>query len=182
MPASRAYRAAGFATGSDNSAEVLASRTLRKVQVAARLAELRAEQAKRHEVTIDSLAREFDENRAHALRVTPTRAAACPADRMERSDHSYRGRSPENPASYYGRERATMASDLEVRKSLGLGLIFVATTLQNKNSCFRPLELQCYRYADWPATYYAYVAIVAIRRVQCMEVVNQANMKPLLRV
>jgi phage terminase small subunit len=56
MPASRAYRDAGFAAGSGNSAEVLASRTLRKVQVAARLAELRAEQAKRHEVTIDSLA------------------------------------------------------------------------------------------------------------------------------
>jgi hypothetical protein len=93
MAASRAYRDAGFAAGSGNSAEVLASRTLRKVhredvtrrptrdpdapaevaieevQVAARLAELRAEQAKRHEVTIDSQAREFDENRAHALRV-----------------------------------------------------------------------------------------------------------------
>jgi|SRR5215471_7336955 hypothetical protein len=55
MAASRAYRDAGFAASSGNSAEVLASRTLRKVQVAARLAELRAEQAKRHEVTIDSL-------------------------------------------------------------------------------------------------------------------------------
>jgi phage terminase small subunit len=52
MPASRAYRDAGFAA-SGNSAEVLASRALRKVQVAARLAELRAEQAKRHEVTIE---------------------------------------------------------------------------------------------------------------------------------
>ena len=58
MAASRAYRDAGFAASSGNSAEVLASRTLRKVQVAARLAELRAEQAKRHEVTIDSLARD----------------------------------------------------------------------------------------------------------------------------
>ena len=75
MPASRAYRDAGFAASSGNSAEVLASRTLRKVQVAARLAELRAEQAKRHEVTIDSLAREFDENRAHALRVDQVGAA-----------------------------------------------------------------------------------------------------------
>jgi len=74
MPASRAYRHAGFAA-SGNSAEVLASRTLRKVQVAARLAEVRAEQAKRHEVTIDSLAREFDENRAHALRVDQVGAA-----------------------------------------------------------------------------------------------------------
>jgi hypothetical protein len=53
MPASRAYRDAGFAASSGNSAEVLASRALRKVQVAARLAELRAEQAKRHEVTIE---------------------------------------------------------------------------------------------------------------------------------
>ncbi|CAH2403132.1 terminase small subunit [Mesorhizobium escarrei] len=75
MPASRAYRDAGFAAGSDNSAEVLASRTLRKVQVAARLAELRAEQARRHEVTIDSLAREFDENRAHAIRLEQIGAA-----------------------------------------------------------------------------------------------------------
>jgi len=75
MPASRAYRDAGFAASSGNSAEVLASRTLRKVQVAARLAELRTEQAKRHEVTIDSLAREFDENRAHALRVDQVAAA-----------------------------------------------------------------------------------------------------------
>ena len=53
MPASRAYRDAGFVASSGNSAEVLASRTLRKVQVAARLAELRAEQAKRHEQTHD---------------------------------------------------------------------------------------------------------------------------------
>ena len=75
MPASRAYRDAGYAASSGNSAEVLASRTLRKAQVAARLAELRAEQAKRHEVTIDSLAREFDENRAHALRVDQVGAA-----------------------------------------------------------------------------------------------------------
>jgi hypothetical protein len=75
MAASRAYRDAGFAASSGNSAEVLASRTLRKVQVAARLAELRAEQAKPHEVTIDSLAREFDENRAHALRVDQVAAA-----------------------------------------------------------------------------------------------------------
>jgi hypothetical protein len=43
-----------------HAAEVMASKTLRNAEVAARLAELRAEQAKRHEVTIDSLAREFD--------------------------------------------------------------------------------------------------------------------------
>ena len=63
MAASRAYREAGY-TATAHAAEVMASKTLRNAEVAARLAELRAEQAKRHEVTIDSLAREFDENRA----------------------------------------------------------------------------------------------------------------------
>ena len=74
MPASRAYREAGY-TATAHAAEVMASKTLRNAEVAARLAELRAEQAKRHEVTIDSLAREFDENRAHALRVDQVGAA-----------------------------------------------------------------------------------------------------------
>jgi phage terminase small subunit len=74
MPASRAYREAGY-TATAHAAEVMASKTLRNAEVAARLAELRAEQAKRHEVTIDSLAREFDENRAHALRVDQVTAA-----------------------------------------------------------------------------------------------------------
>ena len=74
MAASRAYREAGY-TATAHAAEVMASKTLRNAEVAARLAELRAEQAKRHEVTIDSLAREFDENRAHALRVDQVAAA-----------------------------------------------------------------------------------------------------------
>ena len=74
MAASRAYREAGY-TATAHAAEVMASKTLRNDEVAARLAELRAEQAKRHEVTIDSLAREFDENRAHALRVDQVAAA-----------------------------------------------------------------------------------------------------------
>ena len=69
MAASRAYR------GTAHAAEVMASKTLRNAEVAARLAELRTEQAKRHEVTVDSLAREFDENRAHALRVDQVAAA-----------------------------------------------------------------------------------------------------------
>jgi phage terminase small subunit len=74
MAASRAYREAGY-TATAHAAEVMASKTLRNAEVAARLAELRAEQARRHEVTIDSLAREFDENRAHALRVDQVAAA-----------------------------------------------------------------------------------------------------------
>ena len=72
MAASRAYREAGY-TATAHAAEVMASKTLRNAEVAARLAELRAEQA--NEVTIDSLAREFDENRAHALRVDQVGAA-----------------------------------------------------------------------------------------------------------
>ena len=74
MAASRAYKEAGY-MATAHAAEVMASKTLRNAEVAARLAELRAEQAKRHEVTIDSLAREFDENRAHALRVDQVGAA-----------------------------------------------------------------------------------------------------------
>src|SRR4029077_6580710 len=82
MAASRAYREAGY-TATAHAAEVMASKTLRNAEVAARLAELRAEQAKRHEVTIDSLAREFDENRAHALRVDQVAAAAVQATAMK---------------------------------------------------------------------------------------------------
>ena len=78
MAASRAYREAGY-TATAHAAEVMASKTLRNDEVAARLAELRTEQAKRHEVTIDSLAREFDENRAHALRVDQVAAVQATA-------------------------------------------------------------------------------------------------------
>ena len=68
MAASRAYREAGY-TATAHAAEVMASKTLRNAEVAARLAELRAEQAKRHEVTIDTLP-------GSSMRTGPTRSAS----------------------------------------------------------------------------------------------------------
>ena len=80
MAASRAYRDAGFAASSGNSAEVLASRTLRKVQVAARLAELRTEQAKRHEVILPRT-RSVDDRRRRSRRLRWRRLGASISSR-----------------------------------------------------------------------------------------------------
>lgn len=55
-----AYAEAGY-IARGNAAEVSAARLLRNVQVAARVAELRASAAQRSEVTVDSLVAELDE-------------------------------------------------------------------------------------------------------------------------
>ncbi len=68
MPASRAYVAAGF-KARGNSAETAAGRLLRNVQISARLSELRSRQASRHDVTIDKIAAQLDEDRALAQRL-----------------------------------------------------------------------------------------------------------------
>ena len=61
-----AYVEAGYlATG--NAAEVAAARLFRNVQVAARLTELRAKAARRHEVTVDSLIEELEQMRLWAI-------------------------------------------------------------------------------------------------------------------
>ena len=57
---SRAYIEAGY-TARGNAAEVEASKMVRLPKVAARIAELRANAARRSEVTVDSLVAELDE-------------------------------------------------------------------------------------------------------------------------
>ncbi|RUX48650.1 Terminase small subunit [Mesorhizobium sp. M4A.F.Ca.ET.050.02.1.1] len=54
LPQSRAYIEAGY-TARGNAAEVAAARLFRNVQVQSRIAELRADAAKRSEITVDDL-------------------------------------------------------------------------------------------------------------------------------
>ncbi|HWK68595.1 MAG TPA: terminase small subunit [Rhizobiaceae bacterium] len=74
MPASRAYVAAGF-RARGNSAETAAGRLLRNVQISARLAELRARHSRRHDITVDDIVRQLDEDRALAQRLGQASAA-----------------------------------------------------------------------------------------------------------
>lgn len=60
LPQSRAYIDAGYASRG-NAAEVSASQLLRNPKVAARVARLQADAARRSEVTVDSLVTELDE-------------------------------------------------------------------------------------------------------------------------
>lgn len=59
LPQSRAYIEAGY-TARGNAAEVEASKMVRLPKVAARVAELRADAAKRSEITVDDLVAELD--------------------------------------------------------------------------------------------------------------------------
>jgi hypothetical protein len=60
LPQSRAYIDAGYASRG-NAAEVSASQLLRNPKVAARVARMQADAARRSEVTVDSLVAELDE-------------------------------------------------------------------------------------------------------------------------
>lgn len=60
LPQSRAYMDAGYGSRG-NAAEVSASQLLRNPKVAARVARLQADAARRSEVTVDSLVAELDE-------------------------------------------------------------------------------------------------------------------------
>ncbi|RUW27305.1 terminase small subunit [Mesorhizobium sp. M4B.F.Ca.ET.215.01.1.1] len=66
LPQSRAYVEAGYAARG-NAAEVEASKMVRLPKVAARVAELRAEAAKRSEVTVDDLVAELEIMRKLAM-------------------------------------------------------------------------------------------------------------------
>lgn len=66
-PASEAYRLAGYKSVGGNGSEANASRLIRNDNVAFRLSELRAEAAKRNEITVDLILRELEEARIGAL-------------------------------------------------------------------------------------------------------------------
>lgn len=74
MPASRAYEEAGY-DARNNAAEANASRLLRNAKVAARLAELQRQAAERAIVTIESIARQLDEDRQLARELGQAGAA-----------------------------------------------------------------------------------------------------------
>ena len=69
-----AYLQAGYKT-TPEAADANAARLLGNDRVSAMVRSLQAQAAVKATVTIDSLAREFDENRAHALRVDQVGAA-----------------------------------------------------------------------------------------------------------
>ncbi|RWG82877.1 MAG: Terminase small subunit [Mesorhizobium sp.] len=76
MPASRAYILAGY-QARGNAAEVNAARLLRNAQVASRIAELRARQARRLDITVESVTRMLIEDRAAALAAKQMGAAVA---------------------------------------------------------------------------------------------------------
>lgn len=71
----RAYNASNF---NDNALAVQASKMLKHPKVALRIAELKAELQKRHEVTVDTLVAELEEARSLALKIeAPAPAVAA---------------------------------------------------------------------------------------------------------
>jgi phage terminase small subunit len=73
--ASEAYRRAGYSGGNPKTVNEAASRLLRNSKVLARLGELRAAAANRHDVTIHTLTRELDEDRKAAREANQYSAA-----------------------------------------------------------------------------------------------------------
>ncbi|MER8373688.1 terminase small subunit [Mesorhizobium sp. M1406] len=76
LPQSRAYIEAGYAARG-NAAEVEASKMVRLPKVAARVAELQGKAAERAVVTIETIARQLDEDRQLALREKQASAAVA---------------------------------------------------------------------------------------------------------
>lgn len=88
-----AYLAAGYAARGDNVAEAAASRLFKNVKVQLRLAELRANTAKRHaelqakiavrhEITVDTIIAQLEEARQAALTCNPRQTGAAVAATM----------------------------------------------------------------------------------------------------
>ncbi|RWG80221.1 MAG: hypothetical protein EOQ69_21635 [Mesorhizobium sp.] len=75
LPQSRAYVEAGYAARG-NAAEVEASKMVRLPKVAARVAELQAEAARRSDVTVDGLVEELEQARIGAMAARQYSAAA----------------------------------------------------------------------------------------------------------